>query len=65
MECAKTLDGNRRDYWERLECLGLYSIERHFERYIIIFVWKVLNGIVYNPGLKLESIVRHQRSLGS
>jgi len=54
MECAKTLDGNRRDYWERLECLGLYSIERRFERYIVIFVWKVLNGIVYNPGLKFS-----------
>ena len=33
-------------YWERLETLGLYSIERRFERYQVIFAWKISEGIV-------------------
>lgn len=34
------------DYWERLQILKLYSQERRRERYRIIFVWKVLQGLV-------------------
>ena len=38
------------DYWQRLQNLGLYSLERRRERYIIIYVWKILNGLVPNIG---------------
>ena len=34
------------DYWERLNSLHLYSQERRRERYQIIFVWKVAQGLV-------------------
>ena len=34
------------DYWERLQALQLYSQERRRERYIIIFLWKVAQGLV-------------------
>ena len=34
------------DYWDRLAALHLYSQERRRERYQIIFIWKVLQGLV-------------------
>ena len=34
------------DYWDRLHVLHLYSQERRRERYQIIFIWKVLQGLV-------------------
>ena len=34
------------DYWERLSSLSLYSQERRRERYQIIFLWKVAQGLV-------------------
>ena len=54
MGCAKSDTGNRRDYWERLKYLNLYSIQRRFERYTIIYVWKILHEIVHNPGLEFR-----------
>ena len=33
------------DYWERLATLQLYSQERRRERYQIMFVWKVAQGL--------------------
>ena len=44
-------NGNRMDYWERLESLKLNSIERRHERYAVIYVWKILHGLAHNPGL--------------
>ena len=38
------MDG--KDYWERLASLSLYSQERRRERYQIIFLWKVAQGLV-------------------
>ena len=35
------------DYWERLQALRLYSQERRRERYQIIFIWKVAQGLVH------------------
>ena len=35
------------DYWERLQTLRLYSQERRRERYQIIFLWKVAQGLVH------------------
>jgi len=36
------------DYHERLKYLGLFSLQRRRERYIIIHMWKVLNGLSPN-----------------
>ena len=36
------------DYWQRLERLKLYSLERRRERYLIIYVWKVLQDMAPN-----------------
>ena len=33
------------DYWERLSHLGLMSQQRRRERYQIIYVWKILEGL--------------------
>ena len=41
------IDGmSGQDYWERLQSLRLYSQERRRERYRIIFLWKVAQGLV-------------------
>ena len=37
------------DYWIRLRKLNLYSIERRMERYIIIYIWKIIEGHVIPP----------------
>ena len=34
------------DYWERLDKLGMYSQERRRERYQVIFIWKLSQGLV-------------------
>ena len=34
------------DYWEKLKALRLYSQERRRERYMIIFMWKLSQGLV-------------------
>ena len=39
------------DYWERLNKLKIYSLERRRERYIILYVFKIIYGDVPNPGL--------------
>ncbi|WP_347046854.1 hypothetical protein, partial [Escherichia coli] len=38
-------------YWERLKELRLYSLERRRERYAVIYVWKILEGLVPNFGI--------------
>ena len=47
------------DYWERLSSLRMYSPERRRERYQIIFVWKVLQGLAM--GYQLSSFSSHRR----
>ena len=41
------------NYWARLQTLKMYSQERRMERYRIIYVWKILKGVVPNCGVKL------------
>ena len=36
------------NYWQRLKHLQLYSLERRRERYMIIYVFKIITGIVPN-----------------
>ena len=46
------------NYWERLRKLSLYSLQRRRERYIIIYTWKILNGLApnfSNAHLKIET----------
>ena len=49
------------DYWERLKQLKAYSLERRRERYIIIFMYKIINQLYPNPGIDLSSIVLNVR----
>ena len=55
--------GERRpDYWERLSELKLYSLERRRERYMVIYVWKVIHALYPNPGIGLnkEFMAQHR-----
>ena len=46
------------DYWDRLKSLNMYSQERRRERYQIIFLWKVAQGLVQGYPV---TFVQHQR----
>ena len=39
------------NYWMRLKTLKMNSQQRRLERYRIIYIWKVLEGLVPNPGV--------------
>ena len=45
-------------YWDRLQYLNIFSLERRRERYIIIYIWKVLHGLFPNPGFNIHHIDR-------
>ena len=51
------------NYWERLKDLNLFSLERRRERYMIIYVWKIIEGIVLNVegSNKIESFTHIRR----
>jgi hypothetical protein len=36
------------NYWDRLQPLGLYSLQRRRERYVILYIWKMISGMVPN-----------------
>ena len=42
------------NYWERLEQLGMHSQERRRERYQIISIWKILQGLVIGYTLQFQ-----------
>ena len=49
-------------YWQQLQQLKLYSLQRRRERYIIIYLWKMLEGVVPQVGnLKSYTHIRHGR----
>ena len=50
----RTAGANQLDYWERLRKFRLYSLERRRERYIIVYVWKILENLV--PNITTECI---------
>jgi ribonuclease P/MRP protein subunit RPP40 len=39
------------NYWERLQYVKMYSVQRRFERYKTLFTWKILEKRVPNCGL--------------
>ena len=45
---AKIYEVKDLNYWDRLKELKLYSLQRRRERYCIIHVWKILNGLAPN-----------------
>ena len=49
---SKIKDMGGLSYWERLSALNLYSQERRRERYMVLFLWKVSQGMV--SGYKVE-----------
>ena len=55
-------------YWEQLSTLSLYSLERRRERYIIMYVWRIMEGIAPNfnqpdtGGIKMLYSERRGRS---
>ena len=49
------------DYWERLQSLHLYSQERRRERYQIIFLWKVAQGLVQGYKATFHQHIRRGR----
>ena len=49
------------DYWERLKELKMYSQERRRERYIIIFLWKVTQGLVKGYNVTVSQSGRRGR----
>ena len=42
------------DYWERLQILCIYSLQRRRERYAILYTWKVIHNLYPNPGLQIN-----------
>ena len=46
---------SRLSYWDRLKTLGLFSLQRRRERYILICMWKILNGSMPNPNVKFRA----------
>lgn len=47
------------DYWERLSCLNITSLQRRRERYIIIHVFKIMNNLAPND-LSLEGYTNNR-----
>ena len=41
-----------KNYWQRLEAIKMNSEQRRFERYKIIYMWKIINDLVPNCGVE-------------
>jgi len=52
------IDVKSLSYWERLKDLGMYSLQRRRERYIIIYTWSILEGLVPNITIDYETEVK-------
>ena len=48
-----SLDGF--DYWEKLRKMKMYSQERRRERYMILFLWKISQGMVHGYDVQFTS----------
>ena len=46
---------NDMPYHERLKTLGLYSLQRRRERYCIIYIWKIIEGLAPNFSYPITS----------
>ena len=62
---TKKISGmNNLNYWQRLKALNLYSLERRRERYIIIYVWKIINELVPNIESRNKISTTHPTRFG-
>ena len=41
-------------HWDRLHLMQLSSTQRHHERYIILYVWQMMEGLVPSNGAVME-----------
>ena len=49
----------KHNYWDRLRILKMQSIERRREQFIIIYMFKILNNLVPNPGVSFKKSDRN------
>ena len=55
---SKLITGMRTlSYEDRLKSLNLYSVQRRFERYAIIYSWKILEFRTYNSQLHIIFLI--------
>ena len=60
---SKVAGCDQLDHWQLLQQLHLYSQERRRERYVVIFLWKIAEGLVrgYSVDFKSDSIENSRR----
>ena len=51
----KKINGAQKNYWECIKCMNVYSLQRRRERYRIIYIWKIFEGLVPNINGKIIS----------
>ena len=51
---SKLEDMENLNYYERLKKLKIYSCQRRRDRYIIMYIFKIIHGNVHNPGLSYK-----------
>ena len=49
------------NYWERLQSMNLQSIQRRHERYKVIYLWKIINGLV--PQCDVKWTINNRRGI--
>jgi hypothetical protein len=59
----KMIGAKDKDYWECLTWANMYSLQRRRERYQIIYVWKILEGLVPDFGTQNHPAVSSYNSL--
>ena len=42
------------NYWEQLKQLKMISLQRKLERYRVLYIWKILEGLSPNCGIQLK-----------
>ena len=61
---TKRLEGYQDfNYYQRLKCLKMYSMERRRERYELLYIFKIIKQQVPNVGLKWKFFPRRGREL--
>ena len=60
---SKVIGLEEMDYWECLKVLHMYSQERRRERYMIIFLWKLSQGLVKGYRVTFSNPERRGRTI--
>ena len=56
----KIVDRKNRNYWDLLKFFNLYSLQRRRERYMIIYLWKIIEKKVKNINNKITCIMKNR-----